>query len=313
MSRVRHDAARWFVRMRDAAPDDPVRGRFEAWLFADPAHGREYAAFAELWDDFDSNAQLSALAGAVERRRTSRRGLLKHGALGLFACLSGGLGWLGWRAQQPLQSLTLATAIGGLHTERLADGSTVTLSAATRLSIRYYRDRREVVLLAGEASFDVARDPARPFRVDSGLARITVLGTRFAVARLPAHVRISVASGRVGVVRQDENGRERPPGWLLAAGEVVDIDALGAHRLHRRADDGFAWQRGALVFDNAPLAEVAATLSRYRARPVLAGGDGPRLTAVVQANDTDAFLRALPRAGNLRVVETAAATLLQPR
>ncbi|MBM3117838.1 FecR family protein [Jeongeupia naejangsanensis] len=313
MSRIRHDAARWFVRLRDAAPDDPVRGRFEAWLLAHPAHAHEYAAFAELWDDFDSNAQLGALAGAAEQQRTSRRNLLKRGTLGIFACLGGGLGWLGWRSQQPLQALTLATAIGQLRTEQLADRSTVTLAGASRVEIRQYRNRRDVTLLAGEASFDVAHDPERPFRIDSGLARITVLGTRFAVARLPDRVRISVASGRVSVSRQDPDGRARPPNWLLGAGDVVDIDVQGAHRTLRRVDDGFAWLRGVLVFNDAPLSEVAATLSRYRAKPVVASGDVPRLTAVVHANDIDAFLRALPRGGSVRVADTATHTELRSR
>ncbi|GHD69980.1 FecR family protein [Jeongeupia chitinilytica] len=313
MSRVRNDAARWFVRMRDAAPDDPARGRFEAWRLADPAHGREYAAFAELWDDFDSNARLAALAGAAELHGNGRRRMLKHGTLGLFACLSGGLGWLGWRRTRPAMSMQMATAIGEVRSVPLDDGSTLTLSASTRLSLDYDAGHRNVVLHAGEAIFDVAADPGRPFGIDGGTVRITVLGTRFAVARLPDRVRVSVASGRVRVARQDADGHEQPPHWLLGAGDVVDFEGGLARRSHRRVDDGFAWQRGALMFDDASLPEVAATLSRYRPRPVVASGDGPRLTAVVQANDIDAFLRALPRAGSVRVVETPAATRLYAR
>ena len=37
MSAIREEAARWFIRLRDAAADDPLRGRFEAWVGADPA------------------------------------------------------------------------------------------------------------------------------------------------------------------------------------------------------------------------------------------------------------------------------------
>jgi transmembrane sensor len=43
---------------------------------------------------------------------------------------------------------------------------------------------RRVILLSGHATFDVAKDPARPFVVQSGAVRAQALGTVFTVRRL---------------------------------------------------------------------------------------------------------------------------------
>ncbi len=63
---------------------------------------------------------------------------------------------------------------------------TALLGAARRVirdCLREQRDtRRTVRLLRGRAFFDVARDPDRPFTVEAGDARVTALGTAFAVS-----------------------------------------------------------------------------------------------------------------------------------
>jgi transmembrane sensor len=62
-------AARWFVRMAGADPEDPERGRFEAWLAASPAHAAAYAAIADTWSDLESGVRCDALAQAMLARQ----------------------------------------------------------------------------------------------------------------------------------------------------------------------------------------------------------------------------------------------------
>ena len=179
------------------------------------------------------------------------------------------------------------------------DGSTLWLNARTALSVTYFRKRREVRLDRGEVIFDVTHDPARPFIVDSGVARITVLGTRFVVTRLEDCVRVSVGSGRVLVNAPSGDASD---GLILEPGEVAEITAhRPPRRVPRSAADAFAWERGTLVFDAAPLAEIAESLSRYRANPVRAHASDTRITAVVQVSDIEGFLRDLPAIAPVRV------------
>jgi transmembrane sensor len=318
---VREEAARWFARLHHAGPDHPDRGRFEAWLGASPANAAEYAAIADVWEDFDSPARLGDLAGAVERdhatsaleRKQQRRKLLKRGLLGvLLLAGTGAMAWQGWQLwlDVPLTRLTARTGTGEIGRQDLPDGSRIVLGAGSEVDVVYFRNRRTVTLIKGDALFDVSRDPDRPFIVDGGIARATVLGTRFAVNRGIARVRVSVESGIVRV--DDAAGRGSV---VLDAGQVAEVEqGSGVQRLAVAAADGFAWQRGTLVFDNASLQEIAAGLSRYRRIPVRAPVEGEqRLTAVVQSTDIEGFLHTLPTVAPVAVEDSPGETLILPR
>lgn len=320
MRSVKEEAALWFARLRDAGPDHPDRGRFEAWLASSPAHAVEYSAIEDVWNDFNSAPRLDALAGAVERcsvaqkeLKASRRQMLKRGVLGLFLCAgAGAAAWGGMQYWQglPLMQLASQTGVGEVGHQLLPDGSQVTLGAGSTIDVSYFRNRRIVHLLRGDAVFDVAKDPGRPFIVEGGLARATVLGTRFAVNRGDERVRISVESGHVKVENADGAGA-----IVLEPGQVAEVGKGGAvSRITAATADGFAWQRGTLVFDNASLQEIAASLSRYRRTPVRAVEQSDqRITAVVQTVDIELFLQSLPTFAAVRLESVAGATHLLPR
>jgi len=308
VSSAREQAALWYARMYNAAADHPQRAQFDAWLAADPLHSAEYRAFAELWGDFASTPRTEALAQAMEHHRQRRRRLLQGGVLVVMLSLASALGWHAHR-HGPLE-LDLHTGIGERQIQHLRDGSELILDADTHLHLRYNAAQRQVELLRGEAIFAVARQPQRPFVIDGGLAQVRVLGTRFVVNRLPDRLRISVEHGQVQV-----DSLVRPGESLqLQAGEVAEVGADGRlRRLQRPASDAFAFQSGSLVFDQADLAEIAASLSRYHPSPIRAGaGNSPRISAVVQLADVEGFLQSLPQIVPVRLREEAGTTVLQP-
>lgn len=310
MNRLTEEAARWFVRMQEAGPDDPERGRFEAWLAADPAHASAYAGLAEIWGKLDSISGLRELTAAMgkqqEAQRRSRRVALKRGLGGVVLLLGAGSAGYGWYQRQPTWRLALASDIGQTLAQTLDDGSNIVLGARTELAIAYSRGQRHVDLLQGEAVFSVASDADRPFVVRAGSARITVLGTRFAVNLLADRVRVSVERG---AVKLDTARWWWPtPGIVLTAGQVAEIALQDGStqapaqpkRLERPAEDAFAFQNGQAIFRTASLGEIVETLSRYYPTPIwldphLAAAPG-RINAVVQTARIDAFLETLPYA-----------------
>lgn len=308
---AREQAARWFSRLQ-GEDAHPQREEFERWLAATPENAREYQAFRDLWDDFSSTRRSEALAQALERRQ--QRSLRKRlgGVVAGMALLA--IGTFAWHAhrQGPVE-LNLQTAIGEQRSVDLRDGSRLHLNAATQVKVEYDATRRHVQLEAGELILEVSRNPQRPFVVDSNLARVTVLGTRFAVNRLPDRLRVSVDHGRVQVAST------RQPGQVvqLRNDEVLEVYADGSlKRLPLSAANAFAFERGNLVFDNADLTEIAASLSRYRPLPVRAldaGRPSPRIDAVVQLDDIEGFLAALPHIAAVRIEQHADGTLLHPR
>jgi len=141
----------------------------------------------------------------------------------------------------------------------LADGSTVHLNFDSAIRVGFDSSHRNVELIQGEALFEVAKDPVRPFVVSAAEVTAAALGTRFIVRRLDHDAaRITVTEGRVGVA--------------VAAGPSVEIGAdqtvestgaaLGEVRVVKAADSA-AWQRGMLVFRNATLESVLREIDRY--------------------------------------------------
>lgn len=64
----------------------------------------------------------------------------------------------------------------------LKDGTVITLNKNSQLTIsNLYGKRVRSVKLTGEAYFNVAKNPAKPFKVEMGNASITVIGTHFDV------------------------------------------------------------------------------------------------------------------------------------
>ncbi|MFP9097940.1 FecR family protein [Flavobacterium sp. RHBU_24] len=84
---------------------------------------------------------------------------------------------------------------------RLPDGSRIWVNQNTEISYpsEFAGDTREVTL-SGEAFFEVAKDPDKPFIITSGAVRTTVLGTSFNIdAYAGKAIEVSVRSGLVKV------------------------------------------------------------------------------------------------------------------
>ena len=305
MNGVREEAARWFIRMRNAEADDPVRGRFEAWLVSNPAHAREYSAFEEFWQRLDKPQSWEMVGLGMDRKREQRRRLLKSGlGAALLAVGGGGTAWWQWR-HAAVWGVALHSEIGRSRQEILNDGSRLTLGAASVAEVSYSRAERRIALRQGEAAFDVARDAGSPFVVEAGDIRVSVLGTRFAVTRLTDRTRVSVDHGRV----QLEAGSFWRRRILLQDGEVAEFvfspnaEAQFA-RVRHDAAGAFAFEKGFIDLQNADLAEIATTFSRYRQAPVVLVGpseSASRVTASVNVADVEGFLQSLPRMASVDV------------
>lgn len=233
-------------------------------------------------------------------RRTGRRRALSS-LLGVAALGAGsGALWQAWRHWVPGWQVDVTTTTGRQVRQGLPDGSTLHLDALGRAQVRYYAGRRHVRLLAGTAFFDVARDAGRPFVVDAGPARITVLGTRFEVALSDeGGLSVGVEHGRVRVALADGQVFE------LREGEALQW-AAGGLPARQPVHGGVAtWREGWLDFHHTPLGEVARRLQRYSPRLLRVSPDAAALTVLGRVHIAEAggWLRLLPRTLPVRVEE----------
>ena len=160
------------------------------------------------------------------------------------------------------------TRIGEQRTIELDDGSEVTLNTAGQLVVDYSGPMRRILLERGEAYFDVAEDPARPFTVDLGLRSVTAVGTEFNVRKDPQHYQVAVIEGAVAIGEFADGAAQH----RLEAGWVAEVDvqrndlrAFQPESMDRYSD----WRNGMVSFSREPLYQVVQELNRYTRKKIL--------------------------------------------
>ena len=284
-SQLHATAQAWVVRLTsgDASPADVEAAR--AWCRQHPDHQRAFVEARRLW-------QLAGhMSVPLEQPKAPRAWRWATAAVLVIAV---GLGL----AHQQAWDADYRTGHGEQRRIALADGSQVLLDSDSAVDVSLRDDRREIVLRKGEALFEVAHDPQRPFRVEAGAVSATALGTVYAVRRQESGVQVTVAQGRVAV---QGDGAD----VTLAAGEQVAWRG-GALQARESVDTGkvLAWRDGRLVFEMTPLADVLAELQRYRPGFLLIGDDslrGLKVSGTFRLDRLDEALGTLEQAFALRV------------
>lgn len=146
----------------------------------------------------------------------------------------------------------------------MADGTAVTLNSESVLEypVSFARRNREV-RLQGEAFFDIAKDPKRPFHVRTEELTVRVLGTKFNLNTLsPEQTTVYLQEGHVDV-REHVSGQNRS--YDLQPGQFLRVDKeSGGAQLQKNADSAavMGWMHKRYYFKNTPLRDLLAFLER---------------------------------------------------
>ena len=143
----------------------------------------------------------------------------------------------------------------------LEDGTNIEMNSASQLAFGISNSKTRKVSLDGEAYFDVAKDIARPFIVNTKRMDIQVLGTEFNVSTyaspnyysttlVEGSIQITSANGDKRLIEPSEQARILLDGFDI---EVVDVDV----------QEIVAWTSGRTVFRNETLEALASKLSRW--------------------------------------------------
>jgi transmembrane sensor len=166
------------------------------------------------------------------------------------------VGTLAWR--------DYATPIGKRADATLSDSSVLHLDADSKVRVAFSKTARELRLERGQAMFEVAHEPARPFDVSAGGATVTAVGTIFDVDLVGKAVEVRVFRGAVKVASPDGGVR------LLRAGEWLTLaDGRGVLAGRFQPDMAQTWRANWLQADRMPLGDVVARLNRYSNRAIV--------------------------------------------
>jgi transmembrane sensor len=256
---AREQAAEWFVRLREGRVSEEERNAFGLWVRANPVHLEEYQAVQEMWQELGGLESLlpdTEEADIRPRSKSVRKPLAAAATLVVFL-FTGLLVFL----HDPSG---YETAKGEQRMLRLADNSVVRLNSDTVLEVELTPKQRTLRLLRGEAYFEVAHDPGRPFVVITAGGTVRAIGTKFNIYRLPSDVRVTVVEGRVEVANQEGDAR------LLNAEEMVAYGADGGAftQVGHRNGHALDWLEGRIYFEATPLVDVVEQLNRYLETPL---------------------------------------------
>ncbi len=299
-------AARWVVRV-DRDGDEPgVRAELEAWLAGDRRRRGAYARAEAGWTHLGSASVLAletpepVPAPLLRRRRVI-------GGLGLLAASLAAV-----VVAPRLLAKRYGTALGEIRRVPMADGSVAAINTSSELEISMRPRLRAVRLERGEAWFAVAKDPDRPFVVESGPVRVRAVGTAFSVRKHEAGSDILVTEGVVEVWTDGQAPRRVVAGQRVFADNGVGVQAAP------KADDNLArqlaWRDGQIVLDGQTLAEAAAEFNRYNDRKIEVADPrlaGERFVGWFRTNDPEGFAQAAATTFNGQVLTSGESIVLQ--
>ncbi len=287
-SEIDEEAALWAVRIDARGADAEQDPELEAWLAGDP---RRAGALLRAQAAISFLDRGRALAGStpLQSPSSNRRALIMAGAV-LAALAGGGL----WR----LRPQRLNTGLGEIRRVPLADGSMVAINTSSALEVDLKPKAREISLKQGEAWFQVAKDPERPFVVAAGPVRVRAVGTAFSV-----HRREQEASGvdimvTEGVVEAWVEGVDAPR-HRLAAGDRLVLGGAAATPVAESASDierSLAWRNGEIALDGESLDEAAKLFNRYNSRQIVIEDPDlakERFVGLFQTNAPESFASAV--------------------
>lgn len=248
----------------------------QAWLNEDATHRRYFDEIRRTWTvtgendfsyapDTDANWQRFKQRMYADEDTPALKVVRNNRRYYTIAASVAGIalaGILYFTMRGPHEIVTL-TAANEKKSITLPDGSKVYMNQNS--SVRYDKQlagAERAIYLEGEAFFEVATQPGRPFVVYTSQTQTQVLGTSFDVrAYEAAPVEVAVVTGKVAVSLKHESAAHK---LILTPGRKATF-GLG-QQLEEKANNDLnfiAWKENRFVFDETSIHDVVKTLEQY--------------------------------------------------
>lgn len=160
-----------------------------------------------------------------------------------------------------------SASLGQKSTIFLPDGTKVRLNSGSEITfLSQFTGKERLVELNGEAFFEVASDPSRPFIVASKEIETIAIGTSFNVKAYPEdkEVMVSLASGKVKI-KQKHNFEDQSFELVLDPGHqaIYNTAKNTIRKTEFNAKRTLSWKDNILYFEDAEWEEIVNQLERW--------------------------------------------------
>ncbi|ESQ76971.1 FecR family protein [Asticcacaulis sp. YBE204] len=301
-SAVTAEAAVWLVRLSGDDRTPEMEAAFDTWLKTTPGGEAAFEDLASIWTDLPGGAE------AYQRRQRSPARLrapthrIWFSGMAVAACAIVGLAAALWMSQPQVYE----TRRGEIRTETLADGSVVKLNTDSKIEVQLGWKTRELKLVSGEARFDVAHDPRKPFIVETDDGTVKALGTSFIVRNESEKTTVILLKGKVGI--NPAHGSDPGLTKVLEPGERAVIASSRKVSIDRPELKAItAWEEGKVLFSNTPLPQAIAEMNRYSGKPIVLKSQragGVTVSGTFRTGDSHEFARSVVHLNKLQLRDT---------
>ena len=248
------EACAWVAQLESGNLTAADLSALREWMGRSPQHASEIKAIAALSGELSVLTELTenineaiaadnALRRPAWKKLATSRGALVGAVACCFALVFGALIYANnFTAYE--QPQIYATNIGEYNEFTLRDGSTVKLNTASQVEVAYTDDMRRIRLIEGEAFFDVAHNPDRPFVVYSGEMQAQAIGTSFVVRLRDMVTELSVVDGVVAFSKVALSDAGQNEGGLSdMSGSARKIGAAGRSGFDQVSEAGEGLRR----------------------------------------------------------------------
>lgn len=302
LHQAEQQAILWQARLSSDLISDSQRAEFQQWLAESPENRAAWQDINAFWTGLDKLAPADLGLENTEPALLlpKAKPLKKVVKTGLALAASLLLTLIAAYQQMDYYLADFRSSTGQQRQIALSDGSTLLLNTASAVSVDFSEQQRLVTLTQGEAFFQVAGDAQRPFVVKTLAGEVRALGTAFDIKQQNREVSVTVFEHAVKITNATGESYAR-----LTQAEQITFSRDQFHspspvNLQRAA----AWHQQRMVFQDKPLAQVAAELERYRPGKILIVSDAIKqlpITGVFDIADTDLALQAIAQSLPVRM------------
>ena len=308
----------WLSRLHSDRRTPQTEAAFREWLAASPLNRAAFERMTLAWEA-SSSLRRVPLRNDSQKREFGwalRRVLLASAATLALCALITVVSLYVIRLNAEAKSETFASAFGQRRVIELSDGSVVALNTDSQVKVSYSTHLRRIILEKGQARFQVAKNPSRPFVVRVGDHQIVALGTAFDVRWTDDRLAIVLVEGQVAVLAAGDSytAATSSGAVTLDPGERLEFESpTFAVKSTVRLDREEAWVKGRVVFESTRLGAAVAEINRYAPRrlklvnPALAD---LLISGTFSVDDPNAFARAVAQMFSLQVIEAPDSVLI---
>ena len=261
--------------------------KLQLWLDSSADNREVYASYERTWKEMDRvqdktsreiDQEWSRLEGVLdfseEAQDSKERSLFSSSyriaaAIALFL-IAGFVAYyfINTGGNEQLVALVETQAI------ELSEGSVVTVNSNSKLTYpKEFKEDRRQVELSGEAFFEIAEDPKRPFIIDAGEVWVEVLGTSFNVKAYEhlSEIEVTVSSGRVAIYP-----KERPNERVVLVKGQKAVFYRSNTKIEAALNDDInfaSWKTKQIIFEDTPMPEVVRIINEIYKSDIRLIGD----------------------------------------